>query len=333
MPYHVAKGAQKNYNFYLKEVEVEYKKSKPTSIFWEDVVANAILFKTADKLFGRKGVDAIGDTNTRSQTVAFALSLLHHMTNKKIDLGTIWKNQRVEESLQREIKKGLVYVNKFFGSFSGQLISELAKSEKTWRTLLEKDENPFDNDVLDDFCLSAAAFKKRYEQKEDDLEEKKKYNDLQSILNLGLRFWDGLNLYMLKTNVLTTTQQIAANSIRGKIKRSGEFTVHEISKGVEIIESLNNEGANLEEISKLSKLSETALIDPSAIYDRFSKLDKLDWDKIIQLGDQTGTLNFNEISVIRTVIQKIKRKETIDLKRLQITEEALKKLKKYGLKY
>jgi hypothetical protein len=332
-PYHVAKGAQKNYNFYLKDVETEFKKSKPSNVFWEDVVANAILFKTADKLFGRKGIDAIGDTNTRSQTVAFALSLLHHMTNQKIDMGAIWKNQRVEESLQREIKKGLVHVNNYFGSFSGQLISELAKAERTWKSLLEKDENPFDNNVLDEFCLSSAAYKKRYEQKEDDLEEKKKYNDLQSILNHGLRFWDGLNLYMLKTNVLSTTQQNAANSIRGKIKRSGEFTDHEISKGVEILETLNNAGANLEEISKLSKLSETALIDPSALYDRFAKLDKSDWDKILQLGDQTGTLNFNEISVIKTVIQKIKRKETIDLKRLQITEEAVKKLKKYGLKY
>jgi hypothetical protein len=333
MPYHVAKGAQKNYNFYLKDVENEFKRMKPTVVFWEDVVANAILFKTADKLFGRKDIDAIGDTNTRSQTVAYALSLLHQITGQKIDLAAIWKNQKVDEMLQIEIKKGLVYVNGFFGSFSGQLISELAKSEKTWRLLLEKDRNPFDSEVLNTFCMSGAAYKKRYELKEDDLQEKKKYSDLNRILNLGLKFWDGLNLYILKTDFLTVTQQNAANSIRGKIKRSGEFTDHEILKGIDILDALLNNGADLEAIANLSKLSEAETIDPSVLYDRFAKMDKSDWDKVIQLGDRTGTLSFNEISVIRTVIQKIRKKETIDLKRLQITEVALKKLKRFGLKF
>ena len=39
-----------------------------------------------------------------------------------------------------------------------------------------------------------------------------------------------------------------------------------------------------------------------------SKLNKSNWEQILQLGDQTGTLTFNDISVIKTVIQKLKRK-------------------------
>jgi hypothetical protein len=73
--------------------------------------------------------------------------------------------------------------------------------------------------------------------------------------------------------------------------------------------------------------------DPSILFNRFGKLAKSDWDKIVQLGEQTGTLSFNDISVIKTVIQRLKRKENIDLKRLEIVEVALKKLKKFGLKY
>jgi hypothetical protein len=54
---------------------------------------------------------------------------------------------------------------------------------------------------------------------------------------------------------------------------------------------------------------------------------------VISLGEQTQTLSFNEISVIRSVISKLKHKEDIDFKRLGIVEVALKKLKKFGVKY
>jgi hypothetical protein len=90
---------------------------------------------------------------------------------------------------------------------------------------------------------------------------------------------------------------------------------------------------NFEDIEKLSKLEAVELVDPIQLYNRFAKLEKSDWDQILQLGDQTGTLSFNDISVVKTVIQKLKRKENIDLKRLQIVETAVKKLKKFGVKF
>ncbi len=91
--------------------------------------------------------------------------------------------------------------------------------------------------------------------------------------------------------------------------------------------------SNFDEIAKLSKLEEKDVVDPVTLYNRFSKLTKPDWEQILQLGEQTGTLTFNDISVIKTVIQKLKRKENIDLKRLQIVETSLKKLKKFGIKH
>ena len=75
------------------------------------------------------------------------------------------------------------------------------------------------------------------------------------------------------------------------------------------------------------------IIDPSSIYNRLAKLSDSDWKQIIDLGEQTGTFSFNDISVIKTVIQKLTRKEDLDLNRLKITEEAISKLKKYGLNH
>ena len=278
-------------------------------------------------------LDPIGDTNIKSHTVAYDLSLLHELTDGKIDLGSIWSKQMVDNELELELKKGLIYIYKFFTSLNVLLISEAAKAEKTWNLLIDKKENPFNMDVIKRYCISEVDYKKRYESKEDNVEEAKNYNNLTRITALGIRFWDGLNIYILNTDVLSTTQENAAASIRNKLKRNGNFTKHDISKGVELLDVLVENKVNLEEISKLSKLANKEIVDPTALYNRVIKLEKSDWDRILQLGEQTGTLSFNDTSVVKTVMQKLKRKEKIDLKRLQIVEGALKKLKKFGLKY
>jgi len=332
LPHHVSKGAQKNYNFYLREAEKEFKKAKPTRVLWEDIVANALLFKSTDKLFGRKNQDPIGDTNIKSHTVAYTLSLLHEFTDGKINLSKIWNEQMISEELEIELKKGLIFVYKFLNNLNVALISEAAKSEKTWSLLVEKKQSPFNLEIIKKYCISESDFKKRYEAKEDDVHETMKYNNLQRIVELGIRFWDGLNLYMLKTDDLNQTQQNAASTIRGKLKRRGEFSEHDINKGTEILDLLMGKKVNFEEIIKLSNLEDKEIVDPVTLYNRFAKLDKSDWDQILQLGEQTGTLSFNDISVVKTVMQKLKRKENLDLKRLQIVETAVKKLKKFGVK-
>lgn len=56
-------------------------------------------------------------------------------------------------------------------------------------------------------------------------------------------------------------------SIRGKLLRSGEFTDHEINKGIELLVVLHANNVNFEEVSKLSRLQDQEIIDPSILYD------------------------------------------------------------------
>lgn len=332
VPYHVSKGAQKNYNIYLIEAEKDFKKKKPTRVIWEDIVANGILFKATDNLFGRKNQDPVGDTNIKSQTVAYTLSLLHKITEKKIDLGKIWNKQTIDEKLEVELKKGLVYVYKFFTSLNVLLISEVAKSEKTWEKLLEQNQCPFDLDVLGAYLINDKDYKLRYEQNSDDNGEIKKYENLKILSELGLRFWDGLYKYNIKANVLTTYEDNMLSSIRKKMKFSGDFTDIEIQIGLRIIAKLNELNINFDEITKLSSLDENQNLDPSSLYNRLLLIDETQWQQILDLGEQTGVFSFKETSVIKTVRQKLKRKENIDLRRMQVVYDSLGRLKKYGIK-
>lgn len=332
-PYHVAKGAQKNYNQFLKEVERDFKKKKPSRIYWQDIVANAILFHTTDKLFGRKNQDPIGDTNIKSQTVAYTLSYLHHLTGNRLNLAIIWDNQTIPEDLQIELKKGLKYVYNFLNSLDVALISEAAKAEKTWTALTQLKSSPINLEVIKKYLVSDAEFKSRYDSDKTDIEEVQKYSNLQRITSLGIRFWDGLNLYNLKSEILSKYQETNASMIRKTLRESGTMTDRMIQKGVEIIDLITVKGIEFEKITALSKLETNELVDPSVIYNRLKRLDDDDWKRILDLGEQTGTLGFNEISVIKSIIQKLKRNEDIDLKRLQITESSIGKLKKFGLRF
>ena len=332
IPYHVSKGAQKNYNIYLREAEKEFKKNKPTRVMWEDIVANALLFKATDKLFGRKNQNPIGDTNIKSHTVAYTLSLLHHVTDGKIDLGKIWNKQVIDEVLETELKKGLIYIYHFFTTLNVLLISEAAKSEKTWGKLLDQKKRPFDLVKLAPYLIDEKDHKLRYEKSDDNSAEIKKYDNLKRIIDLGIRFWDGLSTYNIRTNVLSKYEDNILSTIRRKMKFSGNFTDIEILVAIRIIEKMTELKINFKEVSNLSKLEEKLIIDPSILYNRLLLIDDSKWRQILDLGEQTGSFSFKEMSVIKTIRQKLKRKENIDLKRMKIVSDSLKRLKKYGIK-
>lgn len=330
LPHHVSKGGQKNYSFFLKSIEKDFKGKKPGRTYWQDVVANAILFLSVDKQFGRKNQDPIGDTNVKSYTVAYTLAYFHHLTNNRVNLQQIWDKQLVSDELLYELKVGLKFVYEFLNSLGVALVSEAAKSEKTWNRLKTMD-SPFNMDVVGKHLVSEKDLTARYESDTDNSEEVQKYDNLQKITSLGVRFWDGLMKYTLNVHILNDYQKNIASSIRKKLKGSGALTEREIRKGKDIIEFLSQEKIDFDKVTNLSTLSEENFVDSSALYTRLSKLAEDDWKRIFALGEQTNTFDFNEISVLKTVVQKLKRKETIDLRRLEITEQAVTKLKKYGV--
>lgn len=333
LPHHVSKGGQKNYNFYLKECEKEFAKNPPGRVYWQDIVANSILYNTTDQLFGRKGKDPVGDTNIKSFTVVYTLALFHSVTDNRLNLGTIWEKQLVSDVLRTELKKGLEYVYHFLTHLDVALISEAAKAEKTWVKLKEQTDTPFKIEVIEPFLITDVEQKARYDSDEEDAEKTRYYDNNQRILSLGLKFWDGLGLLNIRENILSNRLQSFVFIIKNKLKEAGTLSAAEVEKGMEIIDFLIEHSFDFEAIKSLSKQEDIEIVDASKIYNRISRLSADEWKRVIDLGEQTGNFSFNEISVIKTVIKKLKDKEEIGLKRLTIVETALAKLKKFGIKY
>jgi hypothetical protein len=147
----------------------------PGRVFWQDLVANAILFIATDKLFGRKNKAPIGDTNIKSYTVAYTLSYFHFLTNNRLNLDNIWDKQMIGEDLQTELKKGLKFVYDFLNSLDVALISEAAKAEKTWSKLKERTDHPMNMEVVNNYLFSEEEYLARFKPEQGSIDEIKRY--------------------------------------------------------------------------------------------------------------------------------------------------------------
>lgn len=335
LPFHVVKGAEKNYNIYLKAISETYKKTMPGRVYWEDVVANAVLFRETDKLFGRKGKDAIGDTNIKAPTVTYTLAYLHEITKNQLDLGAIWRAQSLDPVLAKELAKGLLFVYEFLNNLSESLISEAAKYERTWDALRERKDQPFDLEALAAFIATEADRSARYALADEDADKAKNHSMLQRVTDMGTRFWNGLSLYALRNEQFDANERGHIMSIANKLLRNGTgLTTREVEKGNTILDKFETLGLVAEDIRSLSKEEEKPLIDPEQAMQRFTAVPDSEWQRILDLGEQTKRLTYNEVKAIRELraYLKTKSKEIFPISKLTLVESAIAKLRSFGVK-
>jgi len=149
-PFMVARGSQKNFIDFTKNINELVEKNKmPADNFYKKLIANAIIFRTVDKLFGRKNVDAIGDTNLKSYSVAYTIAYYHYLTENRTDLWKIYSEQKLDDAVINILKNILVFVyNHLTKNAVNTLISEYAKRESSWKILQgekynQTDKKPF----------------------------------------------------------------------------------------------------------------------------------------------------------------------------------------------
>jgi len=331
-PYYVSLGAEKNYPKFMEAIEKEPSKKVYGKIYYQDLIANAILFKKAEELYGRKGKDPIGDTNIRSFIVTYSLALLSHLTHKSINLDRIWNEQSINDAFQIEIIRLLKHVYNYLTTSQESLISEFAKKKYCWEDLIKKEFN-LNTENLKEYILSAEEIKTRYSEDTDEIKVTEHYLQTEKISQLGLAFWDGLSQWMISRDDFTTIQKNFTSNIKSKIFRMGVLSEVEIKQGLQILQQFDSFDIEYEKIAAISGYKDIKTADVAGIYNRLIKLNPDDWARIIDIGEQTQVLSFNEISVVRSVIQKLKQKEQIDIKRLTVVNECLDKVKKYGLKF
>ena len=128
-PHIVVRGSQKNYAQFITYNMPE----KTDNEYFERTIAKAILFRTAEKVYGIKPY-SIGDM--RYITVPYTLALLSLKKASEINLLDIWKKQSISEELQNAIYSLMIEVEQFIKlNAPGALYGEWAKKEECWLSL------------------------------------------------------------------------------------------------------------------------------------------------------------------------------------------------------
>jgi hypothetical protein len=335
-PHYVSQGSQKNFIHYTKKItELVAKNKLPGDNFYRKLISNAILFKTMDRLFGRKGVDAIGDTNLKSFTVAYSLSYFHHLTSNRIDLWRIYEEQKIDDKLSSELKHILIFVYKHIIIESNlTLVSEYAKRSSSWEKLKSA---PYEFDlvaVLNEFLISEEDKKSREIEKENNNSETENSIYLISeIEKLGLNFWDGFKIFIENNNSLGF-EWIKAQEIESRIRKGVNLRKADLNFGSRVLKYLDSTLGIIDEIKLLSTIQETETIETKFIYDKLSIISKDDWQRMIDLATQTNLFSSaEELSNLKHVYTSFIKKDNLNIKEqaLKKAYESLKKMKKFGI--
>jgi hypothetical protein len=333
-PHYVSQGSQKNFIQYTKKIKELVDKNKlPGENFYRKLIANAILFKSVDKLFGRKNVDAIGDTSIKALTTAYTISYFHFLTKNRFDLWKVYEKQKIDDNLNNHLKKLLVFVYEhIISEANNSLISEYAKRESSWKKLQETAYSENLLEILKDYLIS---------EKERDLREKDKEIDINNvedsiflvseIYKMGLKFWEGLKFYIDK-NKLADLEYMSAFDLHGKLKKEKNLTSKEIAFGKKVFDFIEGTPELIDEIKSLSKLEEIKTVEIKFIYDKLLLLSKDNWDRIIDVANHTKIFNNIELANVKSVRISLSKKEIVREQALIKTHESLKKLKRFGIK-
>jgi hypothetical protein len=330
-PHYVSQGAQKNFIHYLKKIkELTEKNRMPGENFYKKLIANAILFKAVDKLFGRKNVDAIGDTNLKSFTVAYTLSYFHELTDNKLDLWKIYEAQKVPNSLELVFKKLIVFVYKHLDSSNNTLLSEYAKRESSWK-LLKSVKYNIDLSNLSDYLINKDIAEIREIEKEKEGENiEDTLFVISEIKKLGIKFWDGLIKY-IANNPIIEIENAPLTELINKLRENKNLSLRDISVGKKGLKFITENIPLIEQIRALSQLNENERVDIKVIYDRIKLISKKDWDNIIAIGEKTKIFSHGELSNLKSIRNSLSKNEIIKELSIEKGYDSLRKMSSFGI--
>lgn len=248
-PHYVVRGNQKNYvqfmNFNLEK--------KMNNVYFEDTIAKAILYRSAEKVYGVKP-KAIGDM--RYITVPYAITLLNCLTNNQLDLFKIWKVQEISNSLKSLLHSMMTTLEVFIKDTApGGLYGEWAKKEDCWIKLRDNDFK-FDLSSIKQDLIDKKNPSKRTFISDDEVEIQKRREELDRIKSIPSKVWKKIEEWGRETDNLTTVQKNNAWNLILKVRSNSNILQNEITNGLLILEIVLAKAPELlfdaDELSELS---------------------------------------------------------------------------------
>jgi len=127
LPHLVCRGAEKNFEAFASRLEDDGQPVVDRQ-FFEQVVARAIMWRSAEKLF-----DSLDLQGYRANSVAYAVAWIAEASGRRIDLDRLWREQQLAEDVSAALLVVCKAAHEFLTSRPGN-IGEASKKPETWST-------------------------------------------------------------------------------------------------------------------------------------------------------------------------------------------------------
>lgn len=275
-PHYVVRGGQKNYvQFVNHNME-----KKLSNIYFEDSIAKAIIFKSAEKVYGVKP-NAIGDM--RYITVPYTISLLTHILDTPLDLYKIWRNQSISETLKKLLYDMMISVEKFIKDTApGGLYGEWAKKEECWN-LAKEHKFEFDLQSIKSDLFNSKTSIKRAILSNEEATQNQLQEELEKIKSIPYPTWRKIEKYCYENKLFGEFQQGVLFNLCVRIKSNSKISEIELKTGQSAIEIIIDQNPALLFDSEFDIDQESVISLPKIDLNLILKLDA--WNKVSNVLD------------------------------------------------
>ena len=241
-PWLVVRGRQKAYAEFIKGLR---KGSVPDRIAFEDLMARAILFRTAELLYGMASqAHVIGDL--RYISVPYALSWLTDTLsrkNKNLDLYRIWKTQALSPALSKQVRSALEQTDRLIREKApGGLYGEWAKKEEAWEAIRSTTLS-IDHDAIKEDLESPSRPRPAYGGSETaDLEAEEQESRIRAI---PVKLWERLHEWSITRLPPRPGIPDPVNNMKLKLRGTSKLTPVERRRGTDILDLALEEARHL----------------------------------------------------------------------------------------
>ena len=240
-PHIVVRGNEKNYAQFIANNLPDNNKNI-NNIFFEDAIAKAILFKSAEKRYGTK-VQNNNIGELRQGILAYTLSLLNTLTKNKLDLYKIWKNQELSQQLSDCIYFLMKQVNQFILDESPiSHYIEWAKKEECWEQV--KNHSWIFN--IDDIKADLIDEKNPPKRNTNiDISEEEMQQNREIVKSIPSALWSKIGEWGKDCGSFDIIKQNIVSNLAYKLRQNKPLADEECKKGVEILDIVANKNEEL----------------------------------------------------------------------------------------
>jgi hypothetical protein len=131
----VSQGAQKNFVHFMTHIAKDHPGFKPNETFFKEIVAKAIIYKTAEKIARKHKFPGY-----RANAVTYTMALLSFKTVGRVNLISIWENQEVSDALFDLVNDWMPIVWQTIVDTAGERnVTEWAKKTECWHAVQSLD--------------------------------------------------------------------------------------------------------------------------------------------------------------------------------------------------